>query len=397
MGKPVPSEVSSIKLDQLVYVELEANNGGMMLTVSEDGFSFRAVTQVRATGRTPFSFTINGTQKLSGFGKIEWTRDEGKVAGLQFTDVSSQFHQELRTWLTQLGSSAVASSPEPRTEDPTRRSSLITGDTGVDERPTVPHPVGLNFGRSLSGALPDAVVSPPVFERTTRETPRTFPALTEWKYPEESAEIKSPRVNKVAVAAGVVGLLALAIFLYGFRTGIGDSLISVGQKLSGSSESTTSASSSTAPTTTAGIASNTPSANSTKSESPSPSTANTEPAPATGDRDTQTNSESTAESQKATVASRPDNAFEDAPVSSPIPSEASVGSPRDAAGQSHGLWTEVAKGNTSAEVKLAKLYLIGSGVPKSCAQAKVLLQAAAKKGNVEAIDKLAQIRRQGCP
>jgi len=61
------------------------------------------------------------------------------------------------------------------------------------------------------------------------------------------------------------------------------------------------------------------------------------------------------------------------------------------------LWTEVAKGNTSAEVTLAQLYLIGRGVPKSCAQAKVLLQAAAKKGNVEAIDKLAQIRRQGCP
>ena len=54
-------------------------------------------------------------------------------------------------------------------------------------------------------------------------------------------------------------------------------------------------------------------------------------------------------------------------------------------------------GKYDAEVTLAKLYLIGGGVPKSCDQAKVLLQAAAKKGNGEAIDKLSQISRQGCP
>jgi TPR repeat protein len=46
---------------------------------------------------------------------------------------------------------------------------------------------------------------------------------------------------------------------------------------------------------------------------------------------------------------------------------------------------------------LAKLYLIGGGVTKNCDQAKVLLQAAAKKGNGEAIDKLSQLQKQGCP
>jgi TPR repeat protein len=61
------------------------------------------------------------------------------------------------------------------------------------------------------------------------------------------------------------------------------------------------------------------------------------------------------------------------------------------------LWSAVAQGNTSAEVTLARLYLIGGGVPKSCDQARVLLQAAARKGNGEAIDKLSQISRQGCP
>jgi len=75
IDKSVPSQFSSIKLDQLVYVELESRNGGMMLTVSDEGFTFRAVTSVRPSGRIPFSFVINGTQKLEGFGEIKWTKD----------------------------------------------------------------------------------------------------------------------------------------------------------------------------------------------------------------------------------------------------------------------------------------------------------------------------------
>src|SRR3979490_615398 len=107
IDKSVPSEFSSIKLDQLVYVELESRNGGMMLTVSEEGFTFRAVTSVRPSGRIPFSFVIHGTQKLEGYGAIKWTKDDGKVAGLQFTDVSSEFLAALRKWLAELSTPAL--------------------------------------------------------------------------------------------------------------------------------------------------------------------------------------------------------------------------------------------------------------------------------------------------
>ena len=78
IDKSVHSQFASIKLDQLVYVELEARNGGMMLTVSEEGFTFRAVTSVRPSGRIPFSFIINGTEKLEGFGEIKWTKMKAK-------------------------------------------------------------------------------------------------------------------------------------------------------------------------------------------------------------------------------------------------------------------------------------------------------------------------------
>jgi hypothetical protein len=60
------------------------------------------------------------------------------------------------------------------------------------------------------------------------------------------------------------------------------------------------------------------------------------------------------------------------------------------------LWTAVEKGNGRAQILLAGLYARGEGVNQSCDQARVLLRAAAKKGNDEASQELARIIRNGC-
>jgi TPR repeat protein len=56
----------------------------------------------------------------------------------------------------------------------------------------------------------------------------------------------------------------------------------------------------------------------------------------------------------------------------------------------------VKKGSVEAELTLAELYIRGEGVPKNCGQARVLLSAAAKKGNQTASEELAQLVRSGC-
>jgi TPR repeat protein len=60
------------------------------------------------------------------------------------------------------------------------------------------------------------------------------------------------------------------------------------------------------------------------------------------------------------------------------------------------LWQSVAKGNTSAELELADLYLTGRGVSKSCSQAFVLLTAAKIHKNVLAEQKLRNLPEYGC-
>jgi TPR repeat protein len=60
------------------------------------------------------------------------------------------------------------------------------------------------------------------------------------------------------------------------------------------------------------------------------------------------------------------------------------------------LWVGVEKGNAAAEVALADLYRTGQGVARNCDQARILLTAAARKGNAEAQKHLEQLQREGC-
>jgi TPR repeat protein len=56
----------------------------------------------------------------------------------------------------------------------------------------------------------------------------------------------------------------------------------------------------------------------------------------------------------------------------------------------------VGKGNLAATLALSDLYLRGDGVPKSCDQARLLLDAAARKGGRSAADRLRNLRAFGC-
>lgn len=75
---------------------------------------------------------------------------------------------------------------------------------------------------------------------------------------------------------------------------------------------------------------------------------------------------------------------------------AGVRGPRDSAEATKWLWKAVGKQNTRAALLLADLYLRGDGVARSCDQARLLLQAAAEKGNRDAGQRLRGLESNGC-
>ena len=72
------------------------------------------------------------------------------------------------------------------------------------------------------------------------------------------------------------------------------------------------------------------------------------------------------------------------------------GTPRDSAAAAQWLWTAVGKRNLAATMALSDLYLRGDGVPRSCDQARLLLDAAARKGGAGAGERLRNLQAFGC-
>ncbi len=407
MNNPERSRFPSIKLDQLVYVELEASNGGMMLTVSEDGFTFRAVTPVGPGRKIGFSFVVNGTEKLEGYGNIDWTQDGGKVASMQFVNVTSEFHKALRNWLTQLSAPAVPSFSNDRFTD----TDFAQERTGTPEKTSVVEPVAAStvepvrapslneFARSASPLssltglnsrdIPAVAPEPPA--------PRETFLISDWEHSRKPQTDSRSRIHGVAVAAILVTVVALSLILYGYHDSLGQLLISLGQKMSAPKEASAAPPSSASQATPASRSTaapqtlKVPDVPKPETESSQPPSANIrESLPASPKKDLANDARYRTENTSAAV--RSETAFRD------VSSEPStVPQNLDPADRARLLWAAVAQGNTSAEVALAKLYLIGGGVTKNCDQARVLLQAAAKKGNGEALDKLSQINQQGCP
>ena len=60
------------------------------------------------------------------------------------------------------------------------------------------------------------------------------------------------------------------------------------------------------------------------------------------------------------------------------------------------LWKAVGKGNVTATLVLSDLYLRGDGIPKSCDQARLLLDVAARKGKTSAAQRLRNLQAFGC-
>ncbi len=83
----------------LVYVELESANGGMMRDLSEEGFALRAMMPLQAGGKTQFAFSLEGTRRISGEGRIAWIKEDGRLAGIEFCGIAQSAREEIRGWL----------------------------------------------------------------------------------------------------------------------------------------------------------------------------------------------------------------------------------------------------------------------------------------------------------
>jgi len=231
--------------------------------------------------------------------------------------------------------------------------------------------------------------------------------------PEEEYVEEPPRLNRTA-AGGIIALalaVILAALLVSFRREVDEAMIWLGEKLSGEnraavarvqpSEPATSAPSSNSATKPANSQETSPESSTAAPPHASEEQNNAQPA------DASPNARATTSSAANSSQSSKVQRIEDLTT----PTDGGSGQrefeqarnilkgnhrQRDLSSAVDLLWTGVRKGYVPAEVTLADLYARGDGVDRSCEQARILLQAAIRKGSPEGRRRLAVLSRQGC-
>jgi TPR repeat protein len=127
------------RFENLLYVEVEPGNGGMVLNLSEQGFGFRAVRRVRPKEEVKFAFNLDEKRRLEGRGRLEWSDKEGRVAGVQFAEVSDEFLAEMRKWMANAVEYPMMQSSGPGSRSPMPAALAATngGNSAPSESPAL--------------------------------------------------------------------------------------------------------------------------------------------------------------------------------------------------------------------------------------------------------------------
>ena len=145
-----------MKVMELAYVNLDPDNGGIILDISEGGLCFRSTGPVKQTETIRFWYSprshqimvrqveeqTRGVSRLIEAGsELAWTDGTGKKGGLRFTNLSTEAREQIREWIRQpeltilneklLSADANAARPRPSRFEPlfryVRSGALETG------------------------------------------------------------------------------------------------------------------------------------------------------------------------------------------------------------------------------------------------------------------------------
>ena len=85
-------------LDQIAYLSLPPNNGGIVQDVSEGGLGFRAIAPLEGDGPIQFRFAIDSPERIRAVGELAWIDETRRVGGLRFTELSDEIREQIRVW-----------------------------------------------------------------------------------------------------------------------------------------------------------------------------------------------------------------------------------------------------------------------------------------------------------
>lgn len=214
----------------LAYVDLGEDNGGLVLNVSEGGIAVHAAVMLAGDQLPKIRFQLpQSIEWIESAGKVNWTGDSRKNAGIEFVGLPEEARAQIRDWLTSSEPVYEPPSVRRRTID-SRRLAALTSPLG--KATTVPAAAATQ--QVNEPAIAESVAAPAA-QTATREVeepvaPAPVVRTPRWPLnPGTSLSMQPPAIAAAPqvqprnwlVLAGVAGLLVAASFTVGLATGRG--------------------------------------------------------------------------------------------------------------------------------------------------------------------------------
>ena len=190
-----------IALKNLAYVNLEPDNGGILIDVSEGGVCFRSAAPVPQCSTVHFSFSLD-SHRIEASGRLAWTDTTRKRGGLRFTEVSPEDQSAISDWISRHELPATFNQEYPRSSAFSRESASLSA----------------NQRASIAGLRDSAIVAAP---SPNEQAPRLLTGFS------------GGVVAGIFISTLVGGLFVLQTH----RRDLGESLIHLGERLGGNSVS----------------------------------------------------------------------------------------------------------------------------------------------------------------
>ena len=85
--------------EQFAFLQLEQDDGGTVLDISEGGLRFETFAQVKERGPIHFWFSLNLRERIEGWGELAWVDAARKTGGLKFLSLSEGGREQIREYL----------------------------------------------------------------------------------------------------------------------------------------------------------------------------------------------------------------------------------------------------------------------------------------------------------
>ncbi|MFI5127083.1 MAG: PilZ domain-containing protein [Candidatus Acidiferrales bacterium] len=120
------------KLYSPEYFDMGAENGGMIVDISEDGLGFQAVGRVEKGAEIAVSFSLGAGYRISARARIAWVGANGNSGGTTFTRLPADSRSIIREWVTKTAEAEAAREAAAAVE-----AEIIAPESETEERPLI--------------------------------------------------------------------------------------------------------------------------------------------------------------------------------------------------------------------------------------------------------------------